>query len=179
VSSPARYIGPTQTARLVRDALKASFPGIRFSVRTERFAGGASVTVSWIDGPRLDEVRSITRRFHGYRFDGSIDLAEPIDTLVAREGGETELVRYGIQGVSCQRGLSDAMIERCVAELAILTGGHAGQKLLAADLSDHRARLTATFTCERGSFEWTDSPSALAHRYAELRDALTRAQLVG
>ena len=41
----------TDTAKLIRATLKAKFPGIKFSVRSSRYAGGSSIDVRWNDGP--------------------------------------------------------------------------------------------------------------------------------
>ena len=46
MTSP-RYLSAVETARLVRKALKARFPDVRFSVRSDSYAGGASVRVGW------------------------------------------------------------------------------------------------------------------------------------
>jgi hypothetical protein len=35
---------------------------------------GASIDISWTDGPSADQVSAITNRFEGASFDGSIDL---------------------------------------------------------------------------------------------------------
>ena len=42
----ATYVSPTDTAKLIRAALKRSFPRTKFSVRTDTYAGGAAVDVS-------------------------------------------------------------------------------------------------------------------------------------
>ena len=56
-----------ETAKLVRAALKRSFPGCRFSVRSSTYAGGAAIHVSWVDGPRSSDVdaRSATASAKG------------------------------------------------------------------------------------------------------------------
>ena len=46
-----RYLTAAETAKLIRKALKASFPGVKFSVRSKSYSMGASVNVSYIDGP--------------------------------------------------------------------------------------------------------------------------------
>ena len=54
------YTDVTETAKSVRKELKASFPGVKFSVRSSRFSGGSSVSVRWTDGPAPHKVREIT-----------------------------------------------------------------------------------------------------------------------
>jgi hypothetical protein len=69
------YLSVAETARLIRAALKSAFPGVKFSVRSEKYSGGCSVDVSWIDGPTVKEVDAVAGMFEGKRFDGMIDMA--------------------------------------------------------------------------------------------------------
>jgi len=68
------YLTCAETARLLRQALRAAFPDVRFRVRSKTYSGGASITVSWIDGPVPAAVERIARRFEGAEFDGMHDL---------------------------------------------------------------------------------------------------------
>lgn len=68
------YMSVTDTAKLVRQALKAAFPGVKFSVRSSSYAGGASIDVGWTDGPQQAEVDNVVKRYAGADFDGMIDL---------------------------------------------------------------------------------------------------------
>lgn len=70
-----RYISSTDTAKLIRAALKKRFPRTKFSVRTDKYSGGASIQVRWIDGPTPAAVEQITAPFAGSGFDGMIDMA--------------------------------------------------------------------------------------------------------
>lgn len=45
------HLSHTETAKLIRQTLKAKFAGVKFSVRSESFSGGTSVDVKWTDGP--------------------------------------------------------------------------------------------------------------------------------
>jgi len=67
------YISCADTAKLVRQALKESFPTIKFGVRSKTYSGGASIDVSWVDGPTSEQVKRITNAFEGAYFDGMID----------------------------------------------------------------------------------------------------------
>lgn len=69
-----RYLSCADTAKLIRAALKPAFPGIKFSVRSSTYSGGASIRVSWVDGPTGRQVEAVTGGFAGARFDGMIDL---------------------------------------------------------------------------------------------------------
>lgn len=69
------YLSVADTAKLVRTALKRAFPEQAFGVRSSSYAGGASIDVSWWDGPTASEVDAVVDGFAGKGFDGSIDLA--------------------------------------------------------------------------------------------------------
>lgn len=71
---PTPYISTTETAKLIRAQLKAAFPGQKFSVRSDKYAGGSSITVGWTDGPTTKQVDTVTSIFSGSHFDGMIDL---------------------------------------------------------------------------------------------------------
>ena len=73
-TTTTRSISAADTAKLVRKALKALWPAVKFSVRTSTYSGGASIDVGWTDGPTPKEVEAITSRFEGASFDGMIDL---------------------------------------------------------------------------------------------------------
>ena len=68
------YISPAETARYVRKALGAAFPGVKFGVRPSVYSGGASIDVSWRDGPCQKRVERVAKGFEGADFDGTIDL---------------------------------------------------------------------------------------------------------
>ncbi|MBT2281643.1 hypothetical protein J7E51_27705 [Priestia megaterium] len=63
-----------ETAKKIRKELKEKYPNIKFSVRTSKYSGGSSISISWIDGPMKDEITQITDKFEGADFDGYNDL---------------------------------------------------------------------------------------------------------
>ena len=137
------YISVTDTAKLVRKALKGAFPGTKFSVRSEKYAGGASIHVGWTDGPTTREVDKVVGVFAGADFDGMVDLKVYAEhwlhpdgtvTLARRPGTngsfaeligdpigpEAQLVRFGADFVQTQRRISDEWKEEILAEFAEL-----------------------------------------------------------
>ena len=68
-----QYLGVAEVAKLVRCSLKEAFPGVKFSVRSKSYAGGASIRIKWMDGPGEPEVQAVTSRFEGGYFDGMTD----------------------------------------------------------------------------------------------------------
>ena len=70
----AEYISVTDTAKLTRRPLSRQFPATQFSVRSQKYSGGASIHISWTDGPAESEVAPQVRQFEGADFDGMVDL---------------------------------------------------------------------------------------------------------
>src|SRR4051812_23462665 len=70
------YEGSVGTAKRCRAVLKKAFPGQKFSVRSEKYSGGCSVHISWVDGPQTDAVEPLVKVFKSATFDGMIDLKE-------------------------------------------------------------------------------------------------------
>ena len=68
------YIPATAAAKFMRKALKTSFPGIKFSVRTYLYSMGASIHVHYNDA-RLarTDVAAVADKFQGSDFDGMTD----------------------------------------------------------------------------------------------------------
>lgn len=95
----------TETAAFIRAALKAAFPGVKFSVRTSYYSMGSSVYVGWTDGPTTPEVERVTDRFTSKSFDGSDDSTHYHSQIV--DGREVEYSGY----ISTSRSHSDALVE--------------------------------------------------------------------
>ena len=112
-----RDISTTDTAKLIRQALAAAFPGQKFSVKSKSYAGGSSITIKWTDGPTSSEVETVTEQFEGADFDGSQDLKTYHDSTL---NGES--VHFGADFVFCNRNLSDAAIETVKAEFEAMWG---------------------------------------------------------
>lgn len=68
-----QYLSCADTAKLVRAALKEAFPGVKFSVKSNVYAGGASINVSYTDGPSSAQVKAIVGVFEGSYFCGMTD----------------------------------------------------------------------------------------------------------
>jgi hypothetical protein len=70
-SDGAAVIQSKDVAVLIRHKLKNTFPGVKFSVRSDR----DSVNVSWVDGPTQKQVNGVIDAYSFGGFDGSIDYA--------------------------------------------------------------------------------------------------------
>lgn len=105
------YITTKDTAKLIREALKSSFPGVKFSVRCGTGTGSAWIGVSWVDGPLTTSVREICNRYEGRHFNGMTDGYDDMGTaLIVRDGAEMpEEVRFCCDGVNESRRISPEM----------------------------------------------------------------------
>jgi hypothetical protein len=92
------YISVTDTAKLVRAALKKAFPGIKFSVVSESYAGGASVDIRWEFGPTTKEVDKIGKQYESCSFDGSIDMETSYEHWLLPDGTTRVKSGPGTQG---------------------------------------------------------------------------------
>jgi hypothetical protein len=61
--------GGKLVASNLRIELKAAFPGVKFSIRSDY----NSVRVAWVDGPTTDEVKAFTGKYEAGHFDGMDD----------------------------------------------------------------------------------------------------------
>lgn len=144
--SDVRYLGVAETARLIRPFLKAAWPGVKFSVRSDSYSGGASIRVRWTDGPTTKQVDAVVKPFEGARFDGMIDLKSGVSTWFCPEHGarpaetyghsyasengpvlsrccaQSELVHMGADYVFTERKLSPEFEAEMIAELERKTG---------------------------------------------------------
>jgi hypothetical protein len=138
------YLSAAETAKLIRAQLKKTFPGTKFSVRSSTYSMGASVDVTWTDGPADTMVEPICRQFNGSNFDGMIDMKHSHSSwlmpdgsaVVASDPGTTgsagmhspernwmphpdcKLVHFGADYVHTHRRTSRALIERVIGRLA-------------------------------------------------------------
>ena len=80
------HVSAAEAARLLREQLKARFPGVKFQVITsDRIA----LNVRWVDGPRGAEVSGLAEQYRGGGFDGSIDLAYHVNHWLHPDGSTT------------------------------------------------------------------------------------------
>lgn len=92
------YVTAAGTAKLIRAALKRGFPGVRFSVRSHAYSGGASIDVAWTDGPTARMVEAVAGQFAGGRFDGSIDMKIGVRHWLMPDGTATVASTNGTEG---------------------------------------------------------------------------------
>ncbi|WP_231489896.1 LPD29 domain-containing protein [Pedobacter sp. Leaf170] len=70
---------PTEASivsKTVKKLLTSNFKGIKFSVKSDIFSGGDSVSVKWSFGPTENEVNALIKRFQGGSFNSYEDIYE-------------------------------------------------------------------------------------------------------
>lgn len=125
--SEKRYVDATESAKLIRRELAATYPGVRFAVRTSKYSGGASVTVSWADGPTAEAVQQIADAYTGATFDGMQDLKEYHDSDL---GGER--VAFMCDFAFTQRELSPEFLSVVTADISAKYGMDAPAVMVSA-----------------------------------------------
>jgi len=101
------YISTNDTAKMIRKELKHYFPNTKFSVRGNKYSGGSSINIYWVDGPTSSEVDVITDRFQGASFDGMTDCKNYHNSFVILDGAELPIeVHFGADYVFTRRELS-------------------------------------------------------------------------
>lgn len=108
----ADYMDAAKVAKMIREVLKDGFPGQKFSVTTDKYAGGASIDVKWVDGPGENTVKGVVDRFAGATFDGMIDLKSYLPPM--EYAGQS--FHSGADYVFTDRTLSFPVLERVVRE---------------------------------------------------------------
>ncbi|ALR06272.1 hypothetical protein XFHB_04800 [Xylella fastidiosa] len=104
-----KYFTCAETAKLVRKALKESFPDIKFSVKSSNYSGEASIRLKWIDGPNFKQIKPISKCFKSSYFDGSIDYKGSIYHIM-----QGQIVRFGADFVLHHRDYSYAAIQKAI-----------------------------------------------------------------
>lgn len=139
-ASSGVYLSCADTAKLMRAALKDKFPGVKFSVRSHTYSGGASIDVGWTDGPTEKMVDAVVQAFAGSGFDGMTDYKYSVGSWLLPDGtaftrsveahhgceGETIEaeadgsipVSFGADFVFCRREMTPAAIDRAVKSYA-------------------------------------------------------------
>jgi hypothetical protein len=82
--------GSTLAAMNIRADLKKNFPGVKFSVKSERYSGGDSVNVYWTGGPDEKDVENVIDRYEAGSFDGMTDSYTYKKSVFTDVFGETK-----------------------------------------------------------------------------------------
>lgn len=165
----AQYLSCADTAKLVRAALKESFPGVKFSVRSSVYAGGASININYVNGPTAEQVKGVISVFEGSYFDGMTDYKG--SNYSSLDGQE---VRFGADFIFVNRKFTVAYLEMFVDQAAAALGfakpkvvdNGFGARLDGADYNQERLIMDKAF-----QFSMDDAAeSATVKRVAFLGD---------
>lgn len=96
----------TEVAKIVRGLLKTHYGETKFSVRSERYAGGSSLRVEWTDGPTEKQVRDLTGFLASVTHIDQSDYANS-----ARSEWEGEVFWSGANYISTSRHYSREHLE--------------------------------------------------------------------
>lgn len=107
--------GLQAAAKNIRIELARAFAGVRFSVKSRRFAGGDAIDVRWTDGPTSEQVEEITTRYQAGRFDGMTDSYDYSRSAWREAFGDAKYVH-------AHRDLSDAHLAACIRTVSTQWG---------------------------------------------------------
>jgi len=103
------YLTVSETAVFVRDILKESYPGVKFSVRSDSYAGGASIDILWTDGPTTKQVDDVVGFLQSAYFDGMIDYK---GSRYHKLDGKP--MHLGADYIHTRRDYTDELTQRCL-----------------------------------------------------------------
>jgi hypothetical protein len=104
--------GLVVAAKNIRQELKRAFPGVKFRVKTSRFAGGDSIDVRWTDGPNSKQVEEIVDKYKAGSYNGMDDIYEYSHDGWASVYGDAKYV-------STHRDYSDELIESAIVAVSV------------------------------------------------------------
>lgn len=108
-----------ESVKMLRDALKRNFPGVKFSV-AKSYGRGTTVSVNYQFGPTVEDVDRIAQRFSGKDFDGMTDSTLYPTAILVGSDGEMREVCHGVGYIFVRRNTPDAYLAATVSELAKL-----------------------------------------------------------
>ena len=98
--------GITQVTANIRKELKKAYPGVKFSVRKRH---SSSVNISWTDGPKEDEIKTIIGKYKDGHFNSMEDIYEYCDSPFNKVYG-------GVNYLFTKREYSDSLTEKAIQE---------------------------------------------------------------
>ena len=93
-----------EKAKEIRKELKIKFPGVKFSVRTKKYSGGSSISVSWTDFPTVESVKEITNKYKSISYD------EYTGEILS--GGNTYIHTYNTWSAEMETNIKENLIKK-------------------------------------------------------------------
>jgi hypothetical protein len=103
-----KRIPATEVGKLIRENLKAEFPGVKFGVK--KTSGGSCYTIQWVDGPTSRQVDEVVSMFKGASFDGMYDL-KTYNHITNEDGDQ---IHYGVDYIFSNRSYSAGFLKHMV-----------------------------------------------------------------
>lgn len=100
------YLSMKDTNARMRKTLAAEFPGTKFSVRGDTYAGGSSTDVTWINGPKEQDVKDALTKYVASRPDYTFDYWDPVESHEFDENGDPVINNYSSDHVFTRRKYS-------------------------------------------------------------------------
>ena len=114
------YLGIKEGNKILRKHLARVFPGVKFSVRGETYAGGSSTNIRWTDGPLASQVEAVAKPYGSKGFDGMIDMQYSYSQWLTEDG---RIVCAGTSGTEGSRGtVASFHTERPVGAVPVSSG---------------------------------------------------------
>ncbi|MFZ2503674.1 MAG: LPD29 domain-containing protein [Nocardioides sp.] len=139
-------ISTKDTAAMLRRALRAAWPTVRFTVRMDRGSAYGWLHVSWEDGPTTSQVNRLARAYEGSRFNGQDDTYHRTPNTLVYFASEQlpQEVSYACCGVNTSRRIGAQGYARVAAMMNAAQPGVArlradGRGLATAYLDDQAA----------------------------------------
>ena len=102
----SNYLNKAETNKLIRQVLKATFPGVKFSVKG---SAREATYISWTDGPNDAQVSAVTDIFQSSGFDGMKDYQYNIYHTM-----NGEKITFGTDYIFTRRHVSDEVKQRSI-----------------------------------------------------------------
>jgi hypothetical protein len=80
-ATAGKYASHALGAKNLKKELARAFPGVKFSVKSDSYTGGDSISVSWTCGPTAKAVESVSNKYQECDFNGMEDIEEYRNSL--------------------------------------------------------------------------------------------------
>lgn len=107
------YATGTEAARMIRAKLKATYPGVKFSVRTN-----SDVHVRWADGPTRLDVAKLLAEFDGRGYVANVLVERSLSPEFRAELEAKVAKRYGLEAYDPNHWTGDGWASHEVERLA-------------------------------------------------------------
>ncbi len=95
------WLDTADVSKILKMRLKLLYPCIKFSVTSDKYSMGSSISVRWTDGPCEADVNDMLSGYRMERFDGMIDMATSCKAWLCPDGSITTAY---VQGTTDSNG---------------------------------------------------------------------------